>query len=188
MAGAADLRAHLAAANEVTHAVISAPWIPSPDLQRLIADYNEVQFAVDCHSNVGILQADSNGVRLFGEGVEIERGSYNFRMAGNSRKFTDWVRVAFGVRCAICRTFTTWTIRFISIGPDFQGWHTADRSVRGYSSAEESHVGRGRGAGDLTRAWHRSGAVDQLRPRRRRCRHPPRDQGDVHNYAPWAGN
>jgi hypothetical protein len=95
-----DLRARLASAPEVTHVVISAPWIPTADLQRLTGDYHEIQFAVNCHSNVGFLQADPNGVRLFGEGMEIERGSYNFRMAGNSRKFTEWVQAAFGVPCA----------------------------------------------------------------------------------------
>jgi hypothetical protein len=95
-----DLRMRLERAPQVTHAVISAPWIPTADLQRLTTDYLEIQFAVNCHSNVGFLQADSNGVRLFGEGLEIERGSHNFRMAGNSRKFTNWVQAAFGVPCA----------------------------------------------------------------------------------------
>ncbi len=94
-----DIAARLAACN-VTHVVVSAPWIPSRDLQRLTIDHHEVQFAVNCHSNVGFLQADPNGVRLFGEGMEIERGSYNFRMAGNSRKFAEWVRATFGVPCA----------------------------------------------------------------------------------------
>ena len=96
---AADLRKRLLAAAK-THVNISAPWIPSPDLQRLTLDFPEVQFAVTCHSNVGFLQADSNGVRLFGEGMEIERGSCNLRMAGNSRKFADWVQRSFGVPCA----------------------------------------------------------------------------------------
>ncbi len=96
----ADLRAHLASASGITHVIVAAPWIPSSDLQQLTLDQHEIQFAVNCHSNVGFLQADSNGVRLFGEGMEIERGSYNFRMAGNSRKFTDWAQAAFGVPCA----------------------------------------------------------------------------------------
>ena len=96
---AADLRKRLAAAPR-THVVVSAPWIPSPDVQRLTLDFPHVRFAVVCHSNVGFLQADANGVRLFGEGMEIERGSHNFHMAGNSRKFSDWVQNAFGVPCA----------------------------------------------------------------------------------------
>jgi hypothetical protein len=96
---AADVGKRLAAAAK-THVVISAPWVPSPELQRLTLDHPGVQFSVVCHSNVGFLQADANGVRLFGEGMEIERGSCNFRLAGNSRKFADWVRRTFGVPCA----------------------------------------------------------------------------------------
>ena len=95
---AADLRKRLDG-RATTHVVISAPWIPSPDLQRLTLDFPEVQFAVLCHSNVGFLQADANGVRRFGEGMEIERGSHNFRMGGNSRKFVEWVHGAFSVPC-----------------------------------------------------------------------------------------
>ena len=95
---ATDLRKRLGASAK-THVVISAPWITSPDLQRLTLDFPGVQFSVVCHSNVGFLQADANGVRLFGEGMEIERGSCNFRMAGNSRKFAEWVRRTFGVPC-----------------------------------------------------------------------------------------
>jgi hypothetical protein len=85
---------------DVTHAVVSAPWIQSRDWQRLTTVRNEIQFAVNCHSNVGFLQADPNGMKLFGEGMEIERGTCNFRMAGNSRKFTGWAEATFGVPCA----------------------------------------------------------------------------------------
>ncbi len=96
---AADLRRRMAGSG-VTHVVISAPWIPSPQLQRLTLDHPDVQFAVVCHSNVGFLQADANGVRLFGEGMEVERGSHNFHMAGNSRKFVEWAQSTFEVPCA----------------------------------------------------------------------------------------
>ncbi len=97
---AGDLHARLLAAGNITHAVISAPWIPTPELQTLTIEHSEIQFAVNCHSNVGFLQADPNGVRLFGQGMEIERGSYNFHMAGNSWKFVNWVQATFGVPCA----------------------------------------------------------------------------------------
>ena len=96
---APDLRKRLAGCG-ATHVAISAPWIPSSELQRLTVDFPDVQFSVVCHSNVGFLQADANGVKLFGEGMEIERGSHNFRMAGNSRKFADWVQTTFSVPCA----------------------------------------------------------------------------------------
>lgn len=83
----------------VTHVAISAPWIPTLDLQNLVLQYPEIQFAVNCHSNVGFLQADSNGVKLVREAMELETGSHNFHLAGNSGKFCQWVRFAFNRPC-----------------------------------------------------------------------------------------
>lgn len=83
-----------------THVVISAPWIPSADLQRLCNRFPDVTFAMNCHSNVGFLQADANGVRLLREAIELEMGNYNFHVAGNSRKFCRWVTASYGVPCA----------------------------------------------------------------------------------------
>jgi hypothetical protein len=82
-----------------SHVVISAPWIPSPEIQTLILSNPETRFAVNCHSNVGFLQADTNGVRLVREGMEIEAGSFNFHIAGNSSKFCKWIRHAYGAPC-----------------------------------------------------------------------------------------
>ncbi len=94
----ADLSARLEGAG-ATHVVVSAPWIPTADLQRLSNTYPDIQFAMNCHSNVGFLQADANGVKLFREAMELETGTFNFRAAGNSLKFCRWVRAAFGAPC-----------------------------------------------------------------------------------------
>jgi hypothetical protein len=82
-----------------THVVISAPWIPSAEFQQLIVTYPETHFAVNCHSNVGFLQADATGVKLVREAMELEAGAFNFHLAGNSRKFCKWVRNAYGSPC-----------------------------------------------------------------------------------------
>ena len=95
---AGELRARLNA-TPATHVVISAPWIPSIELQALVRDYPDTQFAVNSHSNVGFLQADANGVRLLREAMEIETGSHNFHLAGNSRKFCQWVHDTYGAPC-----------------------------------------------------------------------------------------
>ena len=57
------------------------------------------RFAVNCHSNVGFLQADSNGVRLVREAMEVEAASHNFHLAGNSSKFCKWIRSAYTRPC-----------------------------------------------------------------------------------------
>ena len=56
---AAELRSRLNAG--VSHVVVSAPWIPTPDWQRNVGEPSDVRFAVNCPSNVGFLQADASG-------------------------------------------------------------------------------------------------------------------------------
>ena len=98
---ASDLQAQLAADSRVTHVVISAPWIPSTDLQRMTSAHPEIRFSVVCHSNVGFLQADTNGVMLMRQAMELETGTHNFNLGGNCQKFTCWVQNAYGRPCAL---------------------------------------------------------------------------------------
>jgi len=86
--------------SSVSHVVTSAPWIPVEQWQRLTAEHPEITFSVNCHSNVGFLQADANGVRRLRDAMELERGTWNFHVAGNSRKFCDWIRAAYRAPCS----------------------------------------------------------------------------------------
>ena len=96
---AADLRKRLLTA-PAADVIVSAPWIPSAQLQALATDFPDTRFAVNCHSNVGFLQADTNGVRLVRELMELELGTHNIRLGGNCRRFCDWVHSAFASPCA----------------------------------------------------------------------------------------
>ncbi len=96
---AGDLRQKLKS-NPAGHVIISAPWIPTVELQSLSNEFSDTQFAINCHSNVGFLQADRNGVKLMREIMELELGTANVRLAGNSRRFCNWIRSAFGVSCS----------------------------------------------------------------------------------------
>jgi hypothetical protein len=84
---------------EVTHVVLSAPWIPSIQIQEMVNAFPDVSFAMTCHSNVGFLQADSNALVLIRQAMEIERSTPNFHVAGNSNRFCEWVRRAYSVPC-----------------------------------------------------------------------------------------
>ena len=96
---AADLRARLVKTPS-DQVIISAPWIPTLDMHALSTDFPDTQFAVVCHSNVGFLQADRNGVKLVRELMDLEMATSNVHLAGNSRRFCQWVTQAFGVPCA----------------------------------------------------------------------------------------
>jgi hypothetical protein len=95
---AADLRKRLGE-QPADYVIISAPWIPGMQLHALANDFPETQFAVVCHSNVGFLQADRNGVKLVRETMEVEMGTHNVHLGGNSRRFCDWIRSAFRAQC-----------------------------------------------------------------------------------------
>jgi hypothetical protein len=95
---AADLRARLKA-KPVEQVIISAPWIPTVELQDLANQFSDTNFAVVCHSNVGFLQADPNGVKLVRETLELEMATHNVRLGGNSRRFCDWIESTFGGHC-----------------------------------------------------------------------------------------
>lgn len=96
---ASDLRARLEA-TPAAHVIISAPWIPALEMQSLSNQFPETRFTVNCHSNVGFLQADRNGIRLVREMMELEMATANVHLAGNSRRFCEWIRFAFGAPCA----------------------------------------------------------------------------------------
>jgi len=85
--------------NPVTHIVIAAPWIPTSTLFQITQTNTDIKFAVNCHSNVGFLQADTNGVKLLREYIDMQKGTFNFHVAGNSKKFCLWLRQAFKTSC-----------------------------------------------------------------------------------------
>lgn len=95
---ASDLRAKLRGSG-ATHVIVSAPWISTPDLAQLCLDYPETQFSVVCHSNLGFLQADPSALRLVREGLELERSTWNFRMAANCERLTAWIEAAYAMPC-----------------------------------------------------------------------------------------
>jgi hypothetical protein len=104
---AADLRNQLhksaaisrSSSSGVTHVVVSAPWIQTADLAQLCADFPETRFSVNCHSNLGFLQADPSAMRLVREGIDLERCTWNFQIAANCDRLTRWVEKAYAAPC-----------------------------------------------------------------------------------------
>lgn len=85
----------------VTHVVIQAPWIPSDILYRLAQQFLQVQFAVNCHSNVGFLQTDPHGMSNMLDLLELEQVTNNIHAAGNSKDFSDWMSTAYQSPCTL---------------------------------------------------------------------------------------
>ena len=86
-------------ARRLTHVVISAPWLDVHDLTRLVEHFQEIQFIILSHSNVGFLQADPWGLALYRRYAELSRTHGNLNIGGNCRGFTDWFQAVYGVDC-----------------------------------------------------------------------------------------
>lgn len=96
-----DIEGALATLPTVTHLVISAPWVPTSDLQRLTLAHPNLQIALNIHSNVAFLGADLRGVTLIREALALSRGTWNFKVAANSDKGKRWLEQVYRVPCLL---------------------------------------------------------------------------------------
>jgi hypothetical protein len=83
----------------LTHVVISAPWLIPHDVKNLVAHFPHVQFVILSHSNVGFLQADPHGVKLYREYAKLAKVHKNLRVGGNCTRFTQWFELAYREKC-----------------------------------------------------------------------------------------
>ena len=94
------IAAAFAMGENITHVIIAAPWLPTLQLQaKLVFRFTNVRFVVICHSNVGFLAADPDGILKFRQALDLEQGAFNFTAAGNSVKFCQWIEEAYRRPC-----------------------------------------------------------------------------------------
>ena len=83
----------------VTHVVIQAPWVPTTSMGILAMQFPHVQFAVNCHSNVGFLQTEPQAITLMLDLLTLEQQSTNIHCSGNSKPFVAWIKDAYQAPC-----------------------------------------------------------------------------------------
>lgn len=83
----------------VTHVVISAPWLPSADLQDIAIMNPHITFACASHSNISFLAADPGAFHLVKDYMLVERATPNFHVAGNSARLAKWVTRVHATPC-----------------------------------------------------------------------------------------
>ncbi len=94
------LRDKLRADTTVRDVILFAPWMDTPFLHGLVREQREVTFAMVCHSNIAFLQADRWAMKIIREEIALEQLVPNFHVAGNSIKFCNFIREAYGAECA----------------------------------------------------------------------------------------
>lgn len=80
----------------VTHVVIMAQFIPTKWLAMLCRKFHTIKFALNCHSNIGFLQAEPNAIKLLREAIDLETGTSNFFAGGNNKRFVEAMERSYG--------------------------------------------------------------------------------------------
>ena len=101
-----DVAARLAADPSFTHVAVFAPWIPSIQLHQMTVAYPHTNFVLVSHSNVGFLHADSFGVTLLRDAMDIQAERPNFSLAGNSQRFASGSRPRTACPAPACQICT----------------------------------------------------------------------------------
>lgn len=83
----------------VTHVMIEAPWLQTEDIYTLISAFPRIEFAMRIHSQFGFLQVEAGAIRLLREQLQVQQVTSNFVVAGNSHRFCEAVRRAYGMGC-----------------------------------------------------------------------------------------
>jgi glycosyltransferase involved in cell wall biosynthesis len=145
---------------QLTHVIISAPWLSTRDVRAIVTHFNKIKFAVLSHSNVGFLQADPNGTRLLREGLQLSLEVPNFTIAGNSKKFVEWMEMAYGVPVALLPNMypTVGAVKAVSkIGPIKIGIFGAIRPQKNVLTAAAGAIVIGRVLNRPVELWINSG-------------------------------
>lgn len=70
----------------VTHVIIMAQWIPTHIIAKMVREFPHIQFALNCHSNVGFLQAEPPAIDMVREAIDLEIGTPNFHASSNNQR------------------------------------------------------------------------------------------------------
>lgn len=90
-----DVVDYLKVRPDITHVVISAPWLSVRDVESMVVYFPNKKFVIVSHSNVGFLQADPGGVKLLRSYIELARELTNFSVGANCAKFQSWLSQAY---------------------------------------------------------------------------------------------
>lgn len=95
-----DVKNHLEKMkNEITHAIIEAPWISLREMESLLFEFPNIHFIIRSHSQVGFLQVEAGAIQLLREYALLQDSTLNFTIAANSDRFCEFMETAYRVRC-----------------------------------------------------------------------------------------
>jgi hypothetical protein len=81
---------------ELTHVVISAPWLMPFDVDTMVRHFRNIKFGIVAHSNIGFLQADPGALSLLRKYALIAEEVDNLTVGGNCSIFANWFSEVYG--------------------------------------------------------------------------------------------
>lgn len=96
-----DVEAHLSKPEnqDITHAIVEAPWIPTKRLELLTFKFPNVHFICRSHSQIGFLQVEAGAINLLREYALLQDSVLNFTLAANSARFCEFFETAYRSKC-----------------------------------------------------------------------------------------
>ncbi len=80
----------------VTHVVLMAQFLTTRNLALMVRRFPRIIFALNCHSNVGFLQAESKAIDLLREAIDLETSLPNFNVSSNNRRLCSIFKDMYG--------------------------------------------------------------------------------------------
>ena len=80
----------------VTHVVICAQWIAAKSMAVMVRQFPHIKFALNCHSNVGFLQAEPPAIDLVRAAIELETTVPNFFASSNNARLVTALEYMYG--------------------------------------------------------------------------------------------
>lgn len=83
----------------VTHVIISAPsWVQPQSFADYSFRWPNIEFVQLNHSGCAYLSIDKYGIKNIRDVLNLSRSLHNVKVAGNNRRFTDWVGSSFKIK------------------------------------------------------------------------------------------
>src|SRR5208283_1080287 len=89
--------------------VISAPWLKPLDVHTMTQAFPKIRFIINCHSNVGFLQADPGGITLLRTYIAMMKDNPNLMVGANSLKFGRFMEIVWGINVPVLPNMYSFT-------------------------------------------------------------------------------
>lgn len=105
----------------ISHVIVCAQWIPTEWFGRLCIKFPFIKFALNCHSNVGFLQAEPPAIDKLREAIDLQTAMANFTASANNHRLVSAIYEMYGRRIGYLPNLYYTTGQEKVVRPNWQG-------------------------------------------------------------------